>query len=268
MRINRSSPIPLYYQLKQHLLGMIKDKALTQGCRLPSEEELIEESGLSRFTVRQALQELEREGLITRIRGKGTFVTESKVPLSVAWQLLGFTEDMKRKGHRVESRVMENRLIPASLETAEALQIKPKAPVVFIKRVRLVDGQPCLVDMVNVRSDKCPGMEEIDMTDRSLFDVLESEYQLRMVHAKRSLSIKLAAAWIAEALEIKQGTPLFLLKDLAFAENGEPIQCAETFINEGKSEFVFDLYRSKELDKSEKVTVEQTTHPNLRRKVE
>ena len=268
IRINRSSPIPLYYQLKQVLLESIKSSDLKSGYRLPSEEELIDESGLSRFTVRQALQELEREGWITRIRGKGTFVTESKVPLSVAWQLLGFTEDMKRKGHKVESQVMENRLTPASPEIAEALQIKLESPVVFIKRVRLVDGQPYLVDMVHVRSDKCPGMENIDMTNRSLFEVLESEFQLRMFHAKRSLSIDTAKAWIARALEVKPGTPLFLLKDLAFTEDEEPIQYAETYINESKSEFVFDLYRSSELDESERVTVDQSTHPNLRRKVE
>jgi len=265
MRINRSSPVPLYYQLKQHLLAMIKSGELQLGGRVPSEEELIDRTGLSRFTVRQALQELEREGWITRIRGKGTFVTEARVPLSVAWQLLGFTEDMKRKGHKVQSRILENSLVPAPPEAAQALELKAEKPVVFIKRLRLLDEQPYLVDMIHVRSDLCPGLEDVDMTDKSLFATLEECYGLRIRHARRSLSIERAASWAAKILEVRPGTPLFLLKDLGYTEDEQPVQFARTLINEKKSEFVFDLYRTDDMQKADKVTVDQSTHPNMRR---
>jgi GntR family transcriptional regulator len=265
LRIDRGSPIPLYYQLEQQLLERIKKRELRIGSRLPSEEELIAQSGLSRFTVRQALQELEKEGWVSRIRGKGTFVSEGKVPLSVAWQLLGFTEDMRRKGHRVESRIIENRLARATLESAAALKIKPHSNVVFVKRLRFLDGEPYLVDFVWVRSDLCPGMEAIDLTDQSLSRTLETRFGIRVHHARRTLSIARAKAPLARLLGVRPATPLFLLTDLGFTKDEAPIQFAKTYINEKKSEFVFDLYRQEQIDIKEKVKIDHSANPKLRR---
>ncbi len=255
IKISRSNPLPLYAQLRQSLLEMIETNHLSPGSQLPPEEELVAMTGLSRFTVRQALEELEKEGRVKRIHGRGTFVSEPKVPLSVAYKLLGFSEDMTRKGHKVGSQVLEMGLCIASDDVAHALAVAPGSPVVRLKRLRTLDGEPFMIDTIHVRSDLCPGLETVDFTDESLFHILEDHYGLRIV---------VAEPWAASLLGVSKGSPLHLLTDLAFIESGEPVEFAHTLVHAGRSEFVFDLVRDPEPGQYA-ITIANSTNPILRR---
>lgn len=264
IKITRSNPLPLYAQLRQSILEMIETNHLGPGCQLPPEEELVAMTGLSRFTVRQALEELEKEGRVKRIHGKGTFVSEPKVPLSVAYKLLGFSEDMTRKGHRVGSQVLEIGLCPAADDVAHALAIAPESPIVRLKRLRILDGEPFMIDTIHVRLDLCPGLEMVDFTDESLFHILEDHYGLRIVRAQRTLRIVIAEPWAASLLGVSKGSPLHLLTDLAFVESGEPVEFAHTLVHAGRSEFVFDLVRDPEPGQYA-MTIPNSANPILRR---
>jgi GntR family transcriptional regulator len=264
IKISRSSPLPLYAQLRQSLLEMIESNHLSPGCQLPPEEELVAMTGLSRFTVRQALEELEKEGRVKRIHGRGTFVSEPKVPLSVAYKLLGFSEDMTRKGHKVGSQVLEMGLYPAPDDVAHALSIAPGSSIVRLKRLRTLDGEPFMIDTIHVRSDLCPGLEAVDFTDESLFHILEDHYGLRIVRAQRTLRIVVAEPWAASLLGVSKGSPLHLLTDLAFIESGEPVEFAHTLVHAGRSEFVFDLVRDPEPGQYT-ITIADSANPILRR---
>jgi GntR family transcriptional regulator len=244
--IDRSSALPLYAQLKQSLLGMIEAQKLPSGSRLPSEEELVASSGLSRSTVRQALNDLASEGRIRRIHGKGTFVADLKVGLSIAHTLLGFSEDMAQRGRRVSTQVLQITLASSSAEAARALWIPPGSPAVHLKRLRLLDGQPFMVDDIYARSDLCPHLEDFDFGHRSLFQILETEYGIRIVRARRTLRVVGAERWAAKGLGVKTGAPLHLLTDLIFAQTGEPVLFAQTLVHGGRSEFEFDLERQSE----------------------
>lgn len=263
MKVDRNTPIPLYYQLQQHFLGQIHSGELSVGDRLPSEEEIIEESGLSRFTVRQAFQALEREGYVERIRGKGTFVREPRVELSVAWHLLGFTEDMVRRGHKVESEIIGQRLGPCVVDdAARHLGIREDVDVVHFDRTRTVDGIALVYDSVSIRADLCAGFEVIDMTNRSLFETLEKECNLTVARAHRTLTIERAEPQTAEFFKIEIDDPIFMLTDLTFDPSDEPIFYAQTYINPLQSEFVFELFRDEKAQKS--YMMDSTTHPTLR----
>jgi len=267
IRIDRSSPLPLYIQLKQAVLDALEAHQLEPGSRLPSEEELVAMTGLSRYTVRQALRELEQEGRVERVHGRGTFVSEPKVVLSIAAQLIGFSADMTQKGYRVRSQVLDIRALPAPDEVAEALMISRGAPTVLLKRLRTLDGQPFLVDTIFVRSDLCPQMETVDFTDASLFQVLETRYGLKIVRAKRTLRTVAAESWVAGLLGTDVGAPLHLLTDLAFVASGDPVQYARTLIHGARSEFVFELVAAPGSDRHEKAVLADSTNPILRREV-
>lgn len=264
MIIDRQCAIPLYHQLKIHIIEMIKDNKLKYGEKLPTEGKMVTQFGLSRFPIRQALDELEREGWIIQLRGRGSFVSEPRTPLSVAWQLLGFSEDMKRKGHKVETRIIENQLIPAPSDIAIRLEIKPKTSVVFIRRLRFLDSSPYLVDFIHVRSDFCPGLEKIDLNNASLFATFENRYSIRVMRAKRTLRITAANSEVARMLELETETPLFLLTDLCYIKEDIPIQFAKTLIKEKKCEFVFDLLRQEDFVKTNMVRMEDSTYPKLK----
>lgn len=245
MDLKRDSPIPLYYQLHEHFRSQIQSGDLKAGDRLPSEEDLIEDSGLSRFTVRQAFQSLEREGYIERIRGKGTFVRVPRVQLSVVWQLLGFAEDMEQKGHTMTSEIEAIRLDRCRVDdAARNLQISREAQVVHFDRRRVVDGVELVYESVTVRADLCPGLEAIDLAEKSLLDVLQSEYKIEIVRAQRTLGIESALDSLAEGFGIKPRTPVFMLTDLARTANDVPVFYARSYINPRRGEFVFDLFRN------------------------
>jgi len=239
--IDRASPTPRYHQLKQAILQLVRDGELKIGSRLPSEEEWVQLAGVSRYTVRQALQALEREGHVQRIHGRGTFVTEAKVPLTVAWKLTGFTDEMERLGHVVNTEILGTELVPASAEVAADLGIEPDDTVLYLTRLRILDGQAFSVDMIHIRTDICPGIEKQDLTDVSLFRMLRSVYGFRVVRANRTLRIARADEWASGLLKVEPETPLFCFKDLTYTEGDQPVYVAQTLMNEEKGEFVFDV---------------------------
>jgi GntR family transcriptional regulator len=244
LKIDRRSAVPLYAQFKEYFRNQITSHQLAPGTQLPAEDELTAMAGLSRYTVRQALDELTQQGFIVRIRGKGTFVSERKVPLSVGHKLIGFSQDLSNKGYVVESQILESDLAPASEEIAEALHVVPSTPIVRIKRLRLIDSQPFLVDVISVRSDLCPGLEGIELTDGSLYRTFKARYGFTVARARRTLRAIAAEAWVARHLAIEEGAPVHCLTDLAFLDDGTPIEFATAITRGDSSEFVFDLVKA------------------------
>ena len=149
MRIDKASPIPLYYQLAEILRERIESGALKPGDQLPSERELGEQNSISRMTVRQAITYLAQKGTLIIRPGVGTFVAEPKFTYD-ALHLLGFTEEMMAQGRVVSSRVLEQEIVTPPAGIATQLGLKPNAKTVKIVRLRLegevtpffYDGRP------------------------------------------------------------------------------------------------------------------------------
>ena len=132
------SPVPLYSQLKDLLRTRILDGTYPPHSRMPSESELGKAFDVSRITVRQALGDLQKEGLIFKIHGKGTFVAKPKAFQNVS-TLQGLGESMSQMGYEVLNRLTSLKHLPASARVAERLHLEEGAPVTEIKRVRLVN---------------------------------------------------------------------------------------------------------------------------------
>src|SRR3712207_709606 len=155
--LNQRSPVPLYFQLAELIKEQIKHGALKPGYRLPAERELAEQAGISRMTVRQAINHLVLEGVLVVKHGAGTFVAEPKLTHE-ALHLSGFTEEMARRGIAATSRVLEQALVAPAQPVAAALKLEPDDLVVKVVRLRLLADAPVLLEMSMLPSRLCPGL--------------------------------------------------------------------------------------------------------------
>ena len=139
--IDRESPVPLYYQLKQLIAKQITEGEWLPGDMLPTEEQLQEQYGLSRTTVRQALKELEIEGLISRYRGRGTFVARPKISHSPDPHF-NLTAYLTEQGMRPGWRIISAKWVSATAEVAERLALETGTLVYQLRRLRLANDEP------------------------------------------------------------------------------------------------------------------------------
>lgn len=216
--VNRNSPLPLYYQLKEILKAKIEGGKLKPHERLPSETELVQLFQVSRMTVRQALVELENEGFIRRRQGQGTFVAEPKLRQGLL-RLTSFTEDMEARGLRPGARVLAVEVLSGEEELVRRLKAAPDEQFVRLERVRLADAEPMALEISFLRRKFCPGIEEIDFTDRSLYETLRSRYGIYLGWAEQTLEVKLADDYEADVLKVKKGLPMWRMERLTYLED-------------------------------------------------
>jgi GntR family transcriptional regulator len=142
--VNAVSPVPFYAQIKEVLRARILNGVYKPHQQMPSESEMIQAFNVSRITVRQVLNDLQKEGLIFKIHGKGTFVSKAKAFQELG-HLQGFAEAMSRIGHEIYNRLLGLKTVAASAAVAERLQIEPRMPVTEIRRARYLNREPIAV---------------------------------------------------------------------------------------------------------------------------
>lgn len=200
MELNANSPIPLYIQLKELLVRQIRRGELHPHDRLPSERELSEQYGISRMTVRQALQLLVKEGVLYTAAGKGTYVSE--VLFEQDHALTGFSEQMQRANLRASSRVLEATVIPAAPYVAGKLEVPPYSGVILLKRLRLANEKPIAIETAYLSQNLCPDLLKHDFSQVSLYAVLREEYGLVPTSALQVVEAALANVEEARLLEL------------------------------------------------------------------
>jgi GntR family transcriptional regulator len=204
---------PYYQQLKRILVRDIEDRR-GEGDLLPSESEMCRQYSVSRTVVRQALAELEDEGLVHKVKGKGTYVTGRPLNTSFVQHSLGFYESMQRAGHEVRSRTLILRTEPASVSMAKLVEVGVGEDVVRFDRVRSVDGRPVQVVRTVLPARLFPGLADEDMTDRSLYQVLAENYGIRPSSGHRSIDATALSAEDAGHLGAPAGDPALRIESL------------------------------------------------------
>jgi len=222
-RIDRNSLLPFYDQLRDILIGKLKSD-WRAGDKLPSENELCDFYGVSRTVVRQALDELARERLIHKIKGKGSFVSGSRLDATFVQRAAGFHEEMVRAGHRVSSRTLEQKLEPASIRVASNLRISVDEPVVKLDRLRSVDDELVQVVRSYFPAWLFPGFEDLDVTDQSVYALLDERHDIRPHGGRRSIRTIPASPDDAKLLHVRKGTPLLLVESVTWASDGTPFE--------------------------------------------
>lgn len=240
--LDRSGPIPLYYQLKQWLSARILSGEYPSGAQLPEEFELCQRLGVSRGVVRQAMTELRYEGLIYRQRGRGTFVTTHKTAEGLISGLHGLADDAALRGQRIDSEVLLLREAPASQPVARSLRLAPGDPVIELERLRELDGEPHVLVMTYLPAALVPGLQRRDLSGRaSLYQILREEYHLPIISSRRRVEAAAAGAREARLLAIKRGDPLLALRSVGYTTARRPLDYFLAFHRGDRSAFEVEL---------------------------
>lgn len=210
---------PKYRQLTRVLAELITAE-LYPGDRVPSERELMARFAVSRTTVRQAIEALERDGLVERRHGSGTFVAERRVTSRL--HLASFSEDMARRGLVPTTQLLSAACIGADDDLATALALSPGAPVAHLERLRSADGRAMAYEVGDYPLTRLPGLLEADLTG-SVYDLLRRRYRRPPEGGQQLLWAQSASSALARVLEVEPGAALLVFQRTSLSR-GEPIE--------------------------------------------
>ncbi len=238
-QLSSDSGVPLYQQLKLWLQERIRSGDFGQDTPLPSERQLSESLLVSRATIRQAIDALERDGWVTKQHGKGTFVTQVKVeqPLS---RLSGFSENMRQAGIRASSKLLKAELAEPSEQVATALALRPGEVVAVITRLRLAAKEALMVERSHLNYALTPRILEHDLTG-SLYKLLTETYRLRLFEGEESIEVVRADSWLAKQLKIKKKDPLLYTERIVKDDRQLAIEFVERYARADKCKFRVQL---------------------------
>lgn len=215
IRLDRGSPIPLYYQIQQQLRDAIMSGSIGPGDPIPPEPTLAADAAVSRFTIRQAIDDLVREGLVVRHRGRGTFVTYSAAS-PAAKPLASFSEALARQG-LIALTPMSFSEGPPTAQARNAFGLRAQDAVVNMARVRGRNGEPAAVEHITIPRSVAPDLQASDVSGASISELLRRKYGIELNRAHETLKVATLDKDAADALDARNGSPSFVLERQTFA---------------------------------------------------
>ncbi len=240
--LDRRSPVPLYYQFKQSLLERFENDEFPAGRPIPPEMDLMNQYGISRATVRRAMQEMEHEGYIHRTPGRGTFVLRTRIRRGLT-RLSSFTEDMQQRGKAVTSRLLDfARKVPPP-HIAQQFGLGPEEALLYIYRLRLADGSPIVLNASYIQLPPEISITEKEMRAAgSLWALLERK-GLHLIEADRVIEAVLASEERANLLEVPVGVALLLVEGMAYTINHIPVEYSQVITSGERYKYSVHLER-------------------------
>ena len=241
--MDRTSPLPMYYQIKELLAAEIRDKQIAPGDRLPGDHELCWRFDVSRTVVRQALSELAVEGVLERIKGKGTFVARPKTAEGLVQSLRGLYEDVAERGGHLHSDVLRLEVVPASDQVGRDLELEDRAPVIVLERRRLIGDRPWVYTITHIPYSVAPRLVDEDFADQSLYQVLEQRYRVTITRGRRSVEAALAGEQVARQLGIAAAAPVLVLRSVSYDDRNRAVETFVAYHKGDSSRFEVELGR-------------------------
>lgn len=234
--LDKTIPIPLYYQLKEQLTNFISHSK--DGDPIPTDAELCEMYSISRATVRQAINELVNEGAVIRMKGKGSFVVKPKIDQDFLLVLETFNDEMQSKGLVPITQVLDARIRRASPNVAETLRLKDDEQVVFLSRLRSVNGEdPIVLVNTSLPARLFGSILEKDLKQESMYKIIERDFGMSIHYTRRVLEARLAGEYEAEKLKISKGAPVQFIQTVAYLTDGTAIEYSNAFYRGDRNKF-------------------------------
>jgi GntR family transcriptional regulator len=241
--VNKQSHIPYYFQLADILRETIRESASGDKTEfLPSENELVQMHQVSRATVRQALNQLTHEGLVHKVKGKGTYILKHRVRYPLT-QLISTTEEMKRRGWKPGVEVLSFKEMTTHSPITESLRIRSEEKVYELVRLRLGNGKPVGIQWAYLPVLTCPGLIDLDLAT-SLTSVMQEHFGIVNWSAQEFLRARLPTKFEAIKLHIPKNLPIIYLERITFSLEGEPVEFLQSVWRSDEYDFEFSLSRS------------------------
>ena len=238
MELSRNTFEPLYYQIRENIREKIDSNEYPPNSMIPSEAELCEIYGVSRVTVRRAILDLVQEGLLNRGKGKGTFVSEN-YGLTRIGGVQSFTQELLGLNMRPSAKPLGCKIRTADHSLRRTMGLGEGEKVVTISRLRLVNSEPCMVEVMNFPYSLVPGIEKEDL-EQSIYLLLKDKYRQEVVNAKEIMEPIIIGEYESKLLELTMPSAGMRTNRIGYDTNGRVIECSTHIIPGKKCTMVFD----------------------------
>jgi GntR family transcriptional regulator len=229
-------------QIRYEVMQLVRE--LGVGEAIPSERRLSSDLGVSRLTLRAALDELVREGYLVRRHGSGTFVSEPKIAQQLT--LTSFSEDMRRRGMVPDSRTISLENVHAGPQVARALNISPGARVFQIRRLRLADGEPMAVEALHVPVSLVPGLTAAQLEHASFYELLEQRYNVVIASGLQTIEPTVTNEEESRMLDVPLHSPAFLFERTSQTAEGDTVEFVRSIYRGDRYRLVAELSHRRE----------------------
>ncbi|WP_371361826.1 HTH-type transcriptional repressor NagR [Sporomusa rhizae] len=241
-KLDKESPLPLYYQLKNIICEMIENEELKPHDPIHSERELCDYHNVSRMTVNKAITSLVTEGVLYREQGKGTFVAPSKEKQQLS-NLLGFTEEMRNRGLKVDTKLLSFKRKSATKKLQQELEIGQDQDVFEIIRLRCVSGDPYALETAYIPVALCTGLSAELLDGKSLYEVLDNQFGLQAEYAYQTIEPVAVNDYESDILAIKEGALALLFSRRTYLKNDVPMEVTKAIYRGDRYKFEVVLHR-------------------------
>jgi GntR family transcriptional regulator len=224
-------------ETRDRVLDLIE--GLEVGRPIPAERQLAVDLGVSRLTVRAALDELVRDGYLDRRHGSGTYVTEPKIAQPLT--LTSFSDDMRRRGMSPGSRTLELTTTTAGARLGHRLGVSPEARLIRVKRLRLADSIPMAMEVLHVPEELVPGLTRADFEDHSFYELLRERYGITIASGQQSIEPTVTSEEESEVLGVPLHTPAFLFERTTVSVSGRIVEFVRSIYRGDRYRLVADL---------------------------
>lgn len=240
-KLDKSVPIPLYFQLKQILLDAIKRGDYPVDSMIPTEKELSEMFQISRTTVRQAITEMVQEGWLYRIASKGTFVARLKIKQDFIKRLETFNEQIARTGCKPSTELLKLEVAEMPQSVRNHFNVAAEGKYIYLYRKRFADADPIVTVETWLPFEKCSFVMNHNFNVESLYNVLATNDQTRICHVTRVLEAVAANGKDVETLNIRRGKPIQFSSTIGYNRADEPIEYSLARYRGDRNRFEVDL---------------------------
>jgi GntR family transcriptional regulator len=229
-------------ETRERVLDLIE--SLGVGEAIPSERQLSTELGVSRLTVRAALDDLVREGFLQRRHGAGTFVSEPKIAQELT--MTSFTEDMQRRGMVPSSKTLELKTVAAGARLGRLLHVSPSERIVVVTRLRYADRDTMAIETLHVAEPLVPGLTAKDLEQHSFYELLEERFGIVVVGGSQAIEPTVTNEEESAALGVPLHSPAFLFERTTRAADGRIVEYVRSIYRGDRYRLVSDLTRPQE----------------------